>query len=264
MSKRNHHEYRKIYENYYRVKIPKGYHIHHIDGNAENNDPLNLECLSPEDHAQKHEHMRNFVSAAKSASEKGGKTQGKINKESGHWDSIIHLGNTSESIAKRNETCKTLGIGFYSESVRQHRSDFGKRLKEEKRGIFSKESRAKVQKQIDDGTHPFINKTFEERSQIQRDRYKNLKERNPEKFKELQNQYAVNGRISRMYIWEVEHKDGRKLEIINLTQFCKKNGLSAGTLRMTATGDRDWHKNWKCKQLRKITKEEFDGYYNQD
>ena len=35
-------------------KIPKGFHIHHIDGNPLNNDISNLECLSAQDHINKH------------------------------------------------------------------------------------------------------------------------------------------------------------------------------------------------------------------
>lgn len=69
-----------------------------------------------------------------------------------------------------------------------------------------------------------------------------------------------------MFVWEVENKDGTKLEIINLNKFCRDNQLSVGTLRMTSIGDREWHKNWRCKKLRKITKEEFykdlNGYNN--
>jgi hypothetical protein len=45
--------YRKIYESYY-GKIPKGYHIHHIDGNPFNNDISNLQCVSAEEHTKIH------------------------------------------------------------------------------------------------------------------------------------------------------------------------------------------------------------------
>lgn len=261
---RNHRDYRRIYEEHYLVKIPKGYHIHHIDGNHENNDPLNLECLSPADHAQKHEHMRNFVSVSKLASEKGGRIQGAKNKESGHWEKIMSLGNSTESIKKRNQKCKVLGIGFYSDLVKRKRSELGKRLKEEKRGIFSNASKAKVKEMFDNGTHPLLQITSEQHSEIKLKYFQNLRENLPEVMKEKQQLYAKNGRMSRMYIWHVENKDGRILEIINLTEFCKNNELSAGTLRMTSTGAREWHKGWKCKQLRKITKEEFDGYYNKN
>ena len=46
--------YRRIYEDFYGIKIPKGMHIHHIDGNRDNNDPLNLQMVTPEEHAQIH------------------------------------------------------------------------------------------------------------------------------------------------------------------------------------------------------------------
>lgn len=55
--------YRKIYEEYYNVKIPKGYHIHHKDFNRQNNDPLNLEMLTPDEHAQKHGYLNNWIMA---------------------------------------------------------------------------------------------------------------------------------------------------------------------------------------------------------
>src|SRR6185369_6009002 len=46
--------YRKIYEDFHGIKIPPGMHIHHIDGNPDNNDPLNLQMVTPEEHAQIH------------------------------------------------------------------------------------------------------------------------------------------------------------------------------------------------------------------
>jgi hypothetical protein len=46
--------YRKIFESHYKIKIPKGKHIHHIDGNRENNDPKNLIMVSPEEHYKIH------------------------------------------------------------------------------------------------------------------------------------------------------------------------------------------------------------------
>jgi hypothetical protein len=35
-------------------EIPKGYHIHHKDGNPSNNEISNLECLSPKEHTDRH------------------------------------------------------------------------------------------------------------------------------------------------------------------------------------------------------------------
>lgn len=39
--------YRKIWKDYYNQDIPKGWHIHHVDGNPKNNNPENLICVSP-------------------------------------------------------------------------------------------------------------------------------------------------------------------------------------------------------------------------
>ena len=46
-------KYRKVYEKHY-GPIPDGYHIHHIDGNHENDDPTNLMAVTPEEHARLH------------------------------------------------------------------------------------------------------------------------------------------------------------------------------------------------------------------
>lgn len=45
--------HRKIYEEAY-GPIQKGFHIHHIDGNRDNNDLSNLVALSPKDHYELH------------------------------------------------------------------------------------------------------------------------------------------------------------------------------------------------------------------
>lgn len=63
--------YRKIYEDYHGVKIPKGMHIHHIDGNRDNNDPTNLEMLTPDEHAQKHGYINAWIMGQERASRLG-------------------------------------------------------------------------------------------------------------------------------------------------------------------------------------------------
>ena len=39
---------------FFNGKIPKGYHIHHIDGNQQNNDISNLECIEASKHLSQH------------------------------------------------------------------------------------------------------------------------------------------------------------------------------------------------------------------
>jgi hypothetical protein len=64
-------DHRKIFEQYYKIKIPEGYHIHHKDMNHANNDPINLEMLTPDEHAQKHGFLNNFIMAQTTASQRG-------------------------------------------------------------------------------------------------------------------------------------------------------------------------------------------------
>lgn len=63
--------YRKIYEEHHGVKIPKGMHIHHIDGDRNNNDPLNLEMLTPDEHAQRHGYLNAWIMGQEKASKLG-------------------------------------------------------------------------------------------------------------------------------------------------------------------------------------------------
>ncbi|WJJ56810.1 HNH homing endonuclease [Staphylococcus phage vB_SAP01] len=59
VAKRNIRVHRLIYE-YFIGNIPKGYHIHHIDGNKQNNCIDNLECVSPSEHTTHHNKTDDF------------------------------------------------------------------------------------------------------------------------------------------------------------------------------------------------------------
>lgn len=83
--------YRKIYENYHDVKIPRGMHIHHIDGNRENNNPLNLQMVTPEEHWNLHLTQGDivalrgkFIQGASEAGKLGGPIGGRANKGKKH------------------------------------------------------------------------------------------------------------------------------------------------------------------------------------
>lgn len=71
--------YRKIWEEFSGKQIPEGYHIHHLDGDRDNNDPSNLVCLSPAEHWDLHYKQGDirclsgkFVQGASEAGRKGG------------------------------------------------------------------------------------------------------------------------------------------------------------------------------------------------
>ena len=53
--------HRRIYTDNF-GDIPDGHHIHHIDGNPLNNDPSNLECVSPSDHIDMHPRSDDWLS----------------------------------------------------------------------------------------------------------------------------------------------------------------------------------------------------------
>lgn len=54
--------YRRIYEQKCNIKIPKGYEIHHIDFNRDNNNIMNLVALPKELHNKYHTLLRRYKS----------------------------------------------------------------------------------------------------------------------------------------------------------------------------------------------------------
>lgn len=48
------YEHRMVWSNYWKIEIPKGHVIHHIDKNKLNNHISNLYCLSNKDHTLHH------------------------------------------------------------------------------------------------------------------------------------------------------------------------------------------------------------------
>jgi hypothetical protein len=74
--------YRKICKEHYGYtdQQMKGMHVHHIDGNHNNNSPENLLLCTPQEHATYHEHMGHdyieWIKAQPGAAKKGGKVQG--------------------------------------------------------------------------------------------------------------------------------------------------------------------------------------------
>lgn len=56
-------DYRKIYERYYECSLLQGIDIHHIDGDHSNNDPLNLQAVSLEEHYNIHKEQKEYYAS---------------------------------------------------------------------------------------------------------------------------------------------------------------------------------------------------------
>jgi hypothetical protein len=105
-------EHRKVYESCY-GKIPKGFHIHHIDKNPLNNNIENLICITEEDH--KNIHKNEYILWANKGGEIGGRKC--VNDKLGWFSKTeeelkeirkqaLLIANSLESVEKRSKTYK--------------------------------------------------------------------------------------------------------------------------------------------------------------
>ena len=83
--------YRRIYEEHHGVKLPKGMHVHHIDGNRANNHIDNLLACTPQEHARIHMEQGDFVRAGAIGGANGrgvkrpNRREGRITKKNMCW-----------------------------------------------------------------------------------------------------------------------------------------------------------------------------------
>ncbi len=96
--------HRKIWKKH-NGDIPKGYHIHHIDGNPYNNDITNLICLPPSEHAEIHKNS--FTKWASIGGKMGG------------------------------EKCKEQKIGWFSATPEERKQRSEKAVKSRNTAVFS-------------------------------------------------------------------------------------------------------------------------------
>lgn len=98
--------HRELYEDFV-GKIPKGHHIHHIDGNPENNSINNLQCLSGPEHVKLYWSDPNNKAAQEATRQK-------------HRDVYLRPGYREKcSLAQKNRTpvkkvCRLCGESFIS------------------------------------------------------------------------------------------------------------------------------------------------------
>ncbi len=137
MESKDRSNYRKLWERHTGLKIPRGWHIHHIDGNSSNNGPENLRCVSPTMHWWAH-YLRGdpvalygkFIQGAAEAGRLGGRAavesgqlasiQTKENQAKGHrnrdpnehreWGYTLGYRNVENGVlARARELSPTLG-----------------------------------------------------------------------------------------------------------------------------------------------------------
>lgn len=116
--------HRAVWE-FYNGPIPDGYHIHHVDGNKDNNDISNLECISAKEHLSMHSKK---LMQDPERRQKNRQHLSKIQELAKEWHSSDegmewHRKHTAESIAKAWEkverTCTVCGKKYIA-TARSH------------------------------------------------------------------------------------------------------------------------------------------------
>jgi hypothetical protein len=130
--------HRKIWEEHNRQVIPRGYHIHHIDGNHTNNDPTNLVCVSPEEHFNIHLKQGDilcirgkFIQGASEAGKKGGKIGGRKTKGK---NKITDPARWEKAYKTRCKTIETKYGGIEPQTGMLKSTEFRKKISDATRG----------------------------------------------------------------------------------------------------------------------------------
>lgn len=177
--------YRKIWEEHNQQKIPNGYHIHHIDGNRDNNDPLNLECLSAKEHWQRHYEQGDiiaingkFIQGASEAGKRGGRAgKGKSKDYSNSTQSqsikesyIKRGGSPLKGISRSDEFKKKISDGTKGENNpmygKKHTDESIKRMKENRASIEGEKNPMYGKKHTDETKQKISNKARGRKSKM--------------------------------------------------------------------------------------------------
>ena len=122
--------HRQVYLDF-KGEIPKGYHIHHIDGNTSNNSPDNLEAISPSEHKKKHPASKETREKLKESSKRNDNL-GKWRKENPEKAKKLYIRNGKKSTGladwKKNNPEKAREV--YSAAAKKANSNKRKKYTE--------------------------------------------------------------------------------------------------------------------------------------
>ena len=174
--------YRKIYEEHH-GEIPKGYHIHHIDGNHSNNCVTNLQCVSAQEHYNIHYSQGDYGAC---------------------W-SLINTGHLTITNEKRSELGRLQQNKLVQEGIHpwQTRKD-GTSLSLDNSNII-KENVGNIQRKlVKEGKHNFLSLNRSPEMEIKRSKTLKKKYKEPI-FKEKMRQNKI-GRT-----WELSPENAKKV-----------------------------------------------------
>jgi hypothetical protein len=161
--------YRKIYESYY-GEILKGFHIHHIDGNKENNNIENLQCVSPIEHYNIHKRQGDYGACWALM-------------VTGHID--LSLLERSELVS--NQMNKMVKLGKHPWQKQPDGSSFSKNRSED----ISKIVKIKQRELVENGKHHLLSSNRNSDIDIKKSKTLCDKYKDPE-FKEYMRQNSLN------------------------------------------------------------------------
>jgi hypothetical protein len=220
--------YRKIWKEHY-GNIPKdengiSYHIHHIDGNPENNEINNLKAISADEHARIHEN--DFIL----------------------WASVGHKFWTTEGKEKRANLARVAGLNNYKNKV----GIFDPTIKKTTDELNSKQWRIISPSRNIDTIILSLNKWCEENkvsrsgmncAYIENRPYDDYYLLQIDKDTSIENKYKPKiHKNSKKH--KIIKENGEILEVINLSKWCKDNKINREGLK-TASYRGSFYKGFK-------------------
>lgn len=190
MKKTNSYTYRKIYENHY-GPIPhdecgRSYEIHHIDGNRENNTIDNLECITIQEHYDRHYSNGDYGACVMIAK---------------------RMAQTPEQLSEIQKGCKRPGVGGVPKgTIPWNKGKSGYKVNMTESGIRKKRDVIETRARIQPETANKIRNDFEQRVEVSEMEKIGITKRNGKKMSYERlfcNDYAQKHNVTPQYIFRI-------------------------------------------------------------